>query len=939
MWWLLAAWCALSAAGPWSWSDACAPRRFGEPCDPGRLVEIRARSGARVIFGTAAMLGDLPDAELPFATADARGIASIRIPSEGRVFARVAGPAVASGWTPVGASMSIAARAAVEPVFRIASKGAHVELRTVDVEQPERLVFRGIGDGEVRIPSIPADHVVRILAWSDTSAPTAIVARAAELPGTIELPEGFALTGRSQRGARVTASWLVPNDRIVIRKEAICDASGHFVIRGLSPADVRWNASMKGFATVTGAIELDANADLGTITFEKPRAITVHVAGDDGAAVRNARITTESGETAVTGKDGTVTLNDVPPSGLIATVTAPRYLKEEITLEDDVRVTLERSASIRARIVRAGDQKPAGRGDVAVSLDGMQRIVDLDETGLLEVSNLRGGTLGLEIRAEGAAPLALPTRELAPGQDLDLGTIEVATGIALTGRIVDQAGAPVGGATVRVLRPSADPPLYSYVRRDWVAAESSADGTFALRGLVPGVYSLWTESRGAAPLVRSGLAVHDSLDLGDLMLPPARLIAVRCTPAARCGSQASVTVEDADWLAVSAPIAGGRAVVGPVAAGEARLRLVDRQQALYERNVLVSNDETTTVVDVDLAGVTVRGEVSRRGKPVSGGVVTCSTSSSGAAPVVMLVHGEAGHEMLGVVPRELAAAVDANGRFTFEDLAAGEYQLTWTGDRDRSLPRRIVVGNGPSVDARLELSANAIEGVVHAAGGARRRVAVVAEQYGRKSEQLIWTGERFSFAGLDPGPARLHATTVGPDQRQTAEKVIEANDDKLVELTLSSKTDDELTIVARGDGGMPAANTFVFLRQGGATRAGTTNGDGRATFRLDTKSPIEIAVYSPAHGWTFASSAIDAEIVVSLRTARAGLTLTGAKPTAPVELWSSSGFPVHLALQALGMRAALPWSVTGLPAGTYRVAVAGEARTIELRDSTRDLRF
>lgn len=947
----------------WTWSSGCAPERVTsteQPCGPTMPVEIRTQPRALLIWGTEAMLRELPDALLPSAHADEKGLATIRVPPATRVFARVAGPAIASAWTVVAHRTEIAALPAVVPKFRIRdaagreARGARVELRTADVEG---LPFRGSGDGEVTIPPIPAGHTLRILAWSATGAPTIVTSR--ELPPTIELRAGHVLRGaietdggKPAANAAVTGTSILPGDRAVLRRKAAADAAGRFVLAGLPDAFVTWTASLDGFAAATGVLRVDKDDDLGAIVLRRPRTVLVRVTGEDGRAIPGARVVSRSGESSTTGSDGVARMPGVPMAEVIAFVSAPSHLKQEVAIPADaaeVDVQLVPSASVRARIVRANGGGPAGPGTVSIVLDSLRRLVELDGHGALVVDDLPAGKLTLEIRAADAAPLRLPPRDLGKGETVDLGRIEVDGGIAVTGRVIDAAGTPLAGVVVRALRPGADPPLFAFTRRDWVTAESQDDGTFAVRGLAPGVYALWTESRGHAPLVRTGLIVAEEsrltgVDLGDLALPAARMVSVQCTPVPRCGSEASIAVEGADWLSVSAPMAEGRAAIGPVAAGPALLRLVERHRAVYDGGVTVSGGEPVTTVRLDLSGVTVRGRVTRGGRATGGGSMLCSTMRGEQRPIVQMAHSAdgfaAGHEIIGVLPREISSPVDADGRFELRDLTAGEYQLTWIHEGRRSLPRGITIGNTKAIDLHFELPEGAIDGIVRVPNEpARRRVAVVVEQNGRTSEIMTWTGERFSIAGLDPGPAHVRAREAGAGDPESAEARVTIADREpvFVELTLTRKSPDELRVIVRRDDGMPAANAFVFARQGGHLRLATTDGEGRASFRM--QGPAGIAVYAPSHGWTFS----EGNDVIVLRRSAASLVVSTEGEAGNVELWSANSFPIHQALASLGIaptaRRAIPLRVTGLPRGHYRVVMSGESKSVELRDETRNVRF
>ena len=102
--------------------------------------------------------------------------------------------------------------------------------------------------------------------------------------------------------------------------------------------------------------------------------------------------------------------------------------------------------------MRADDGAPVvglrarGLKDAAYEVDG----------GELRVTGLAPGPTRLTLEADGFAPRRLPGFELLPGEDRDLGRLELLPGTRLTVRVRDTTGKPLTGATVRLhgtLRP------------------------------------------------------------------------------------------------------------------------------------------------------------------------------------------------------------------------------------------------------------------------------------------------------------------------------------------------------------------------------------------------------------------------------------------------------------------------------------------------------
>ena len=148
----------------------------------------------------------------------------------------------------------------------------------------------------------------------------------------------------------------------------------------------------------------------------------------------------------------------------------------------------------------------------------------------------------------------------------------------------------------------------------------------------------------------------------------------------------------------------------------------------------------------------------------------------------------------------------------------------------------------------------------------------------------------------------------------------------------------ELTVVLRSSAGI-AANAFVFVRQDGVLRSAISDPEGRAAFRLGADGPADVAVYSAAHGWAFVRNA-KTEVIIDLAESPAGLLITRADPSTPLEVWSPHGFPIHQALAIIGtpLNRDVPLYLR-LPAGTYRVVAGNERRVVAVGNGVRSLSF
>ncbi|HYM59291.1 MAG TPA: carboxypeptidase-like regulatory domain-containing protein, partial [Thermoanaerobaculia bacterium] len=753
---------------------------------------------------------------------------------------------------------------------------------------------------------------------------------------------------RPVASADLAAAFRVPPAE-VIRKRVRSDKQGLFVIRGLDAREVAWLIRKEGFGAVSRIARLKGDLDLGEIVLTPAREVKVAIINRRKEPVASAFVRTTDGVEAKSDAQGIATLKQVPTDGFNARVTARGYLPREFrageTVAQPVAVTMRDAARVRVRLVRASDGTPAGPGTIAVELDGSKSLLEFGADGAIDLADLDAGKLSLELRAAGLAPFRLPPRKIADGEVVDLGVIRLDAGLSIAGRILDgTSGAPLAGATVHVLRPSAFGPLLSFVRQDWISTESSIDGTFRAGGLAPAVYSLWIEAPDHAPVIRNGIEVRGTetgaeASLGDVALPLGRTLNVICEPAARCGTSASVLIAGADWMPLTAPIQDGAASIAPVPPGTATLRLSDVRGVVHERDVAISDDPTTDV-HIKLSSIDVAGIVTRGGKPASGGTVLFKTSTDSARFVQVeqkSAAGSLGSDFFGTIPRTFVAAVSDDGRFELHDATPGDYSVTWSIGGAQSQPRRVTISDGSADVLRIDLPGSGVEGIVRAGDGALpAQVLVTAEQNGARAQVFVAPDGTFSLNSLASGPVAVRAST--REARAEKSLTLDENQTAHVELTLEPREDRALTVAVRANGA-PVPNAFVFLRENGFTSAATTAGDGTATLRLTRRDgTFEAAVYSPLAGWAFVaprSEADASELAVDLGSAPGAIEVESKGGRSPFSLLAPSGFPLQEAMSLLGIPATTPLRLDRLPTGRYSVTSRGAMQAVELTDGLR----
>ena len=183
----------------------------------------------------------------------------------------------------------------------------------------------------------------------------------------------------------------------------------------------------------------------------------------------------------------------------------------------DAQTTAPGTAVIRGRVVRADNGQPLRRVVIRGSAPGVREplTATTDDNGRYELTALPAGRYTFTATKGGFITLQFGQRrpfepgrpiELGEGQKLEQVDFALPRGAAITGRIVDDAGEPVTGAVVQVLRPR-----YVKGQRQLQAAGATQGqtndlGEFRVFGVPPGDYylSATVGADGPGPSALSG---------------------------------------------------------------------------------------------------------------------------------------------------------------------------------------------------------------------------------------------------------------------------------------------------------------------------------------------------------------------------------------------------------------------------------------------------
>lgn len=270
------------------------------------------------------------------------------------------------------------------------------------------------------------------------------------------------------------------------RKEAVVGAEGDVVVDFQTQDDAGSTATVTGKVTVAG----------------KPVGKAVVNAQDERGP--------DTGVSTETAADGTFTLAGLRPGRVQVWVQTPDGMTDSdvVTVGGAGAATAVKfefgSASVRAVLVGADGKTPvtgawvvvekAERREGGSAWEGVRAQVNSDERGVVTANGLEPATYRLRVVGSGYAAKVTDPFPIADGQARDLGTVRLAAGGGVSGRVTDAGGAPLEkiGVSVRNAR-GEDVFLFNI-------ASTGSNGRYELQGIEFGTYRLRFEGQGYAPV-------------------------------------------------------------------------------------------------------------------------------------------------------------------------------------------------------------------------------------------------------------------------------------------------------------------------------------------------------------------------------------------------------------------------------------------------------
>lgn len=340
------------------------------------------------------------------------------------------------------------------------------------------------------------------------------------------------------------SSLLAPMSRARTARDTRSEKDGSFAIKGLPAGNYQVMGFKEGyrFALKGKPVYPDGRSDIHGLRIqlesalgEGSHSITGRVVDDEGNPVPGADVGLAAfgtrnfsfgGTETETGEDGSFRFEGLAKSSFMLVVKKEGFdqrVLEQVPLDRDQVVTLTPEAKLRGRVrfpgrtpsqytVRVLRVLPRVEGEDPNEESSLSRLAGLgrgatfvDQGGKFELSGIPRGRLLLEARAAGLPPgrVIATVREGAPTEGV---VIEIPPeGGKIQGRVATFAGAPISGASVRLveLGGSSASGLLGFLgaQRDLPEATTDEEGNFLLEDLPSASFQVIVSHPDYAPTV------------------------------------------------------------------------------------------------------------------------------------------------------------------------------------------------------------------------------------------------------------------------------------------------------------------------------------------------------------------------------------------------------------------------------------------------------
>jgi len=722
----------------------------------------------------------------------------------------------------------------ISALFRMARGGVTPHSTTTDREG--YFEIGGLGDGRFNLAAGAAG-------FAPLNVP------GVELPagggrvdlGTLFLEPGLRLEGRvvgsggepvadARVGASDDSAFGVPNLAGVDAegKETRTGADGRFVLDDLARgARLTVWADAEGYARASlEGVEVPTEGPL-SIVLEPSATLSGVVTDSSGAPIEGARLVVR-GKLGFGGfpggafasdrsdEDGHFSIEDVAPGSLVLSAMAEGFLRQERTgLEvvagetmDDLRVILEPGATVTGRVLDALGN-PLSDARVSIVRDRMDFSISggasasTDADGVYRMPGVPPGERSLEAEHDGHQRQVRDLTVVVGENRLDF---RLQAGASVSGRVVDEGGAPVAGALVSASAAGSGPTF----RADGETTDDA--GAFQLEGLSPGSYNVTARMEGYAattleePVEITGGPVQGvEVVLSRGAVVTGRLLGAELEELAGASVIAGNFNRQDRMPLVGAVDYEGRFRIEGVPAGEWTLMalLADGLPAAQERfTVAPGQREASVDIDLGAAKASLRGRIRLGGEPLASAFVTLAGQDT---------------------PARGFGRTDHQGRFEIRGLEDGTYEMEVVGpDVSRRQRRTVEVRGDTEVDVDVEVST--VSGVVIAGGepveGARVEIELTDGSPDFRLPTRTGPAGRFRLTGVTAGSYRLRASAQGYAPGEATVTVEEGTPLAGVEIRLQQAGGLELVVL--GPFGAPPERLHVAaMEPASATVPGT----------------------------------------------------------------------------------------------------------------------
>jgi len=726
-------------------------------------------------------------------------------------------------------------------------------------------------------------------------------------PVAVELPVPWTVVGRAlaEPGREpVAGAWVWPARDPARHVRA--DAGGRFSL--VAPlAELPVGAAAFGYGSAFGS----AARDRGTVTLLLPAhaRLAGRVVDEEDRPVLDAEVTARSLErpwlrvrSAPTDRGGRFEIA-VETGGGAYVLRAERAgwaPAERIAgappageVEGGLRLVLRRGRTAHGRVLDEADEPVAGaRVLLSPSPEGMDvrrwmlrgepagPQTTTDPEGRFAVRDLGGGRYDLAVEAAGFAPAIVPGIAVPEGAgEADLGTVILAPGRRVAGRVVDPDGGPMEGAKVQVHRPRQ---LAFRVQPadEAPAATSAADGWFEVGDLAAGQpVDLVVARPGYTAATVPGVTPPVDEPLEVVLRPTVTMHGTVVGPGGEPIEGATLMARPTNPF-ITGRYGGGRQAMGTsdergefeivdVEPGE--VLLVANAEGYQQREIagiVLAPGRDHEGVRVELQpGGTVRGTVrGPDGEPVDGTRVEVEQEQN---PLRF--------------QRRLGARTDAEGRYEVAGVPPGRRTLSAFHPEHVRAVRELEITLGESrLDFRLERGYEVRGRVLDTAGapvpGARVSLVTDARIWTSRGEASGEDGS-FTLAGVEAGTYRARAERQGYAEA-LSEPIAVAGPVDGLELRLERGAAIVGTVVGAGPDELADLRVFAHLQEAGRRGAAMAPVDYEGRFRLEGIVPGDWMVTATVGvGGRSAFSRVEVEpgaveVPVTIELT-AGLTLEG----------------------------------------------------------------